>query len=145
MSTRSDSDQPTEAEALDRINSRLGALAETMGIRFTAFEPERLVASMPVEGNTQPFGLLHGGANAVLAETVGSVAAGVHAMPDRIPVGIELSCSHHRAATGGQVTAVCTPLSLGRSLASHQISITDDSGRLLCTARLTCMLRKAPD
>lgn len=120
-----------------------GELASTMGIVFTEATPERVVATMPVEGNRQPFGLLHGGANAALAETVGSVHAVLLAGEGRIAVGIELSCSHHRSAREGTVTAVSTPLHAGRQLATFDISIRDEADRTLCTARLTCFLRSA--
>jgi uncharacterized protein (TIGR00369 family) len=96
---------------------------------------------MPVEGNRQPFGLIHGGANAVLAETLGSMAAAVHAGPGRYPVGIELNATHHRSAASGYVYATATSLSLGRTLATHEIVIVDENGKLTCTARLTCFLR----
>ncbi|UBU18874.1 PaaI family thioesterase [Nonomuraea gerenzanensis] len=112
-----------------------------MGIQFLEVSPERVVGRMPVEGNTQPYGLLHGGASAVLAETLGSVGAAVHAGPDRIAVGIELNATHHRSATSGYVTGVATRLHGGRTLATYDIGITDEQGRRVCTARLTCMLR----
>ncbi len=99
---------------------------------------------MPVEGNRQPYGLLHGGASAVLAETMGSIASAVHAGPGRVVVGIELSCSHHRAATAGTVTAVAVPLSLGRTVATYEIAVSDEQRRRVCTARLTCLIRSAP-
>lgn len=118
-----------------------GALGARMGIEWTYVSPERTVASMPVAGNTQPYGLLHGGASGVLAESVGSVAASMHAGPGRIAVGIELNLSHHRSARDGRVHAEATPLSVGRTLATYQIRITDDADRPVCTARLTCMLR----
>lgn len=122
--------------AMDR-----GGLGERMGIEWLEVGPDRTVARMPVAGNTQPFGLLHGGASAVLAESVGSVASNMHAGGGRFAVGIELSCTHHRSARDGYVTAVATPLSLGRTLASYDIVITDDEGGRICTARLTCLLR----
>ena len=107
--------------------------------------PPRSVARMPVAGNTQPYGLLHGGASAVLAETVGSSGSALHAgLGERIAVGIELSCTHHRSARDGHVTAVATPLSLGNTLATWDIAITDDQDRRICTSRLTCLLRDAP-
>jgi len=100
---------------------------------------------MPVEGNTQPYGLLHGGASAVLAETLGSIGSALHAgIESRIAVGIELSCTHHRSARAGYVTGVATPLSLGRTLATWDIVITDDDDKRICTARLTCLLRDIP-
>lgn len=112
-----------------------------MGIRFTEASPERTVATMPVAGNRQPFGLLHGGASAVLAETIGSVHAALVAGSGYMPVGVELSCTHHRSATDGMVTAVCTPLHTGRTMSSFHIAIHDEGGRAVCTARLTCFLR----
>ncbi len=121
-----------------------GGLGERMGIEWLEVSAQRTVARMPVAGNTQPFGLLHGGASAVIAESCGSVAALLHAGPGRIAVGIELSCSHHRAAREGWVTAVATPLSLGRTLATYEIIISDDSGNRICTSRLTCILRDRP-
>ncbi|MEV4572082.1 hotdog fold thioesterase [Nonomuraea jabiensis] len=112
-----------------------------MGIEFLEAGPERVVGRMPVEGNTQPYGLLHGGASAVLAETLGSVAAAIHAGPERIAVGIEINATHHRSATAGHVTGVATRLHGGRTLATYNIEITDEQGKLVCTSRLTCMLR----
>ena len=119
----------------------LGELAERMGIAFESVRPGQVIATMPVVGNRQPYGLLHGGASAVLAETVGSVAAALHAGLDRIAVGIELSCSHHRAARDGWVRAVATPLHEGNSLATYEIVVCDEEGRRVCTARLTCAIR----
>lgn len=131
---------------LDGANAAVaGSLMERMEITLDEVSPNRIVASMPVAGNTQPYGLLHGGASAVLAETVGSVGSGIHAAAiGKIPVGIELSCTHHRAARSGRVRAVGVPLSIGRTLATWQITVTDDHDRLICTSRLTCMLREAP-
>ena len=120
----------------------MGALAERMGMRVVECAAERVVITMPVEGNTQPFGLLHGGANAALAETAGSIGASVHAGRGKAVVGLDLTCTHHRSASSGMVTAVATPLALGRTITSYEVSITDDSGRLLCTSRLTCLIRE---
>lgn len=119
----------------------VGAMAERMGIRLIEAAAGRSVATMPVEGNTQPFGLLNGGASMALAETVGSVAANLHAGPGRYAVGIEISGSHHKSATSGSVTGTATLLSAGRTLATYEVVITDESGARLCTARLTCLLR----
>jgi len=121
-----------------------GELAETMGIEITEASPERLVARMPVAGNRQPYGLLHGGASVVLAETLGSFGAALHAGPERIAVGIEISATHHRSATSGHVTGTATPISLGRTLATYEIVIVDDEDRRVCTSRLTCLLRDRP-
>ncbi len=120
-----------------------GGLGERMGMEWLETTPERVSARIPVEGNTQPFGLLHGGASAVLAESVGSVLANLHAGEGRFAVGIELSCSHHRSAREGWVTAVATPLVVGRTLVTSHVVVTDDAGKPVCTARLTCFLRDA--
>jgi uncharacterized protein (TIGR00369 family) len=98
---------------------------------------------MPVEGNTQPYGLLHGGASAVLAETLGSVGAMLHGGPSKIAVGVDLNATHHRSLRSGTVTGTATPVHRGRSSATYEIVITDESARRVCTARLTCMLRPA--
>ena len=121
-----------------------GTLGERMGMEVLEVGAQRTVARMPVAGNTQPYGLLHGGASAALAETVASVAAATHAGPDRIAVGLDLNATHHRAVRSGWVTAVATPLSLGRSVASYEVVVEDDEGRRVCTARLTCALRDRP-
>ena len=121
-------------------------LTARMGIEITGWDPQRVVGTMPVAGNRQPFGLLHGGANAVLAETLGSTAAALHGMPERLPVGLELSCTHHRSAVGASVTGVCTPLSVGRTIGTFEIVISDEEGRRVCTARLTTVFRsRTPD
>jgi uncharacterized protein (TIGR00369 family) len=112
-----------------------------MGIEFLELDPQRMVARMPVEGNRQPVGLLHGGASCVLAETLGSIGAALHAGPGRTSMGIEINATHHRAVTEGYVTGVATPLHLGRTIASYQVVITDEQDRPVCTARLTALLR----
>ena len=114
-------------------------LDDKLGVRITDYDPDRLVATMPVEGNEQPFGLLHGGATCALVETVGSVAAAIGAGPGRQAVGIELNASYLRAASSGVVTAVCTPVRRGRTLSTFLVQVTDDQGRPTATARLTCM------
>ena len=120
-------------------------LPTKLGIEITEWSPERVVATMPVKGNLQPYGLLHGGANAVLAETIGSVCAAMNAGLDRATVGVELSCTHHRAVTEGQVTGVATPIHAGRTICTVEIVITDEHDRRTCTARLTCLVRdRAP-
>ncbi|MBW0091444.1 hotdog fold thioesterase [Pseudonocardia sp. KRD-184] len=116
-------------------------LAERMGIELVSLALEEVVGRMPVAGNKQPFGLLHGGASAVLAETLGSTLSALHALPDRFPVGLELACTHHRSATTGFVTGVARPIHVGRSTSTSEIVITDDDGRRVCTAKLTCLHR----
>lgn len=123
--------------------SPLGPLGERMGMRLVEASPQRVVITMPVAGNTQPYGLLHGGANAVLVETAGSIGAGLHAGPGQMVVGLDISCTHHRAAREGTVTAVAEPLSLGRTVTSYDVRITDDQGRAVSSGRLTCLIRPA--
>ena len=96
---------------------------------------------MPVEGNRQPFGLLHGGASVALAETLGSIGAALHAGPGRLVVGVDINATHHRAAVAGLVTGTATPLHLGRGTASYEVAITDEQGKRVCTARITCLIR----
>ena len=120
-----------------------GALDKKMGIEITEASPQRLVGRMPVEGNTQPFGLLHGGANVVLAESLGSVGTHLHAGPSRRIVGIEISASHHKSATEGYVTAVATSVTLGKTLCTYNVEITNDKGEKTCTARITCLILAA--
>jgi 1,4-dihydroxy-2-naphthoyl-CoA hydrolase len=122
----------------------LGALAARMGITLSVVSPARVVGTMPVEGNTQPYGLLNGGASCVLAETLGSIGAATHAAETHggIAVGVDINATHHKGARDGVVTGVATPLKLGGSIATYEIVITDEHGDRLCTARLTCVLRR---
>jgi 1,4-dihydroxy-2-naphthoyl-CoA hydrolase len=120
----------------------LGELATKMGIKLTELSAERAVATMPVLGNTQPRGLLHGGAYLVLGETLGSFAANVHASPDGYAVGIEISASHSRSATEGLVTGTATAITLGKTLTVHEVVVTDDAGNRLSTVRITNLIRK---
>jgi uncharacterized protein (TIGR00369 family) len=132
----------TSDKALEVMKLRgLGALAEKMGIVLTELSAERAVATMPVEGNTQPIGILHGGAHVVLAESLGSFAANVHAHPWGYAVGIELNASHHASARSGTVTGTCTAIKLGKTLTTHEIKMTDEDGTLLSTVRITNFLR----
>ena len=125
------------------IGSDGGALCKKMGIEFVELSASLSIARMPVEGNTQIIGLLHGGAHVVLAETLGSVSSAIHAGPGRYAVGIEINASHSRSITEGWVTGTCTAIVLGRTLATHEIVMTDDEGRRLSTVRMTNMLRAA--
>ena len=125
------------------ISSGGGALAIKMGIEFVELSAERSVATMPVEGNTQVVGILHGGAHVVLGETLGSVSSAIHGGPNRIAVGIEINASHSRSVSSGIVTATCTAVNLGRTLATHEIVVRDDAGRRLSTVRMTNFLKDA--
>lgn len=123
------------------VDSEGGALAKKMGFEFVELSASFSVARMPVQGNTQVIGLLHGGAHVVLGETLGSVSSAIHAGPGRYAVGIEINATHSRSVTSGWVTGTCTALVLGRTLATHEIVMTDDAGRRLSTVRMTNLLR----
>jgi 1,4-dihydroxy-2-naphthoyl-CoA hydrolase len=119
----------------------LGELDEKMGVRILEQSVDRVVATMPVEGNRQSFGLLHGGASLAVGEAVGSWAAVIHASTlGRTAVGVDVSATHHRSAREGVVTITATPIHLGRTLTTHEVLITDESGRRLCTLRITNLL-----
>lgn len=116
-------------------------LVGRMGVTISQASAEQVTGSMPVYGNTQPYGLLHGGASCVLAETLGSLGAALQAGPGRFAVGVEINATHHRGPASGTVIGVATRLHAGRTVASYEIVISDDQGRRVCTARLTCLLR----
>ncbi|BAJ75368.1 uncharacterized protein, possibly [Microbacterium testaceum StLB037] len=118
-----------------------GALDERLGITVTEQSAERVVASLPVVGNTQSLGRLHGGATAALAEAVGSWAAMIHASGyGKVCVGVDLNITHHRGARDGRIHAVATPAHRGRRMATYDIRVTDDDDRLIATARITNLL-----
>lgn len=134
-----------DTSGLEWANARgMGALAERMGLEFLEFSIERCVARMPVKGNTQPVGLMHGGAYVVLGETLGSMAANMWAGAGRLAVGVDINATHTGSALDGYVTGVCTPVHLGRSLAVHEIAIDDENGRRCSTVRITNMIRDLP-
>ncbi len=116
-------------------------LNDRMGIEILKAGLDEVVGRMPVAGNRQPYGLLHGGASGVLAETLGSTLSALHALPERFPVGLELACTHHRSATSGWVTGTARPIHVGRSTSTTEIVLVDDDGRRVCTAKLTCLHR----
>ena len=119
-----------------------GALSQKMGIEFDILGPDYSVARMPVEGNTQVVGILHGGAHVVLGESLGSLSSAIHGGPDHIAVGIEINASHTRSVDAGWVTGTCRAISLGRTLCTHEIVITDEAGNRLSTVRMTNYLKK---
>lgn len=120
-----------------------GELEFKMGIEFVELSPQKSIARMPVIGNRQGISLLHGGAHVVLAESLGSISAAMHAGPGRYAVGIEINASHSRAVTEGHVTATCEAIHLGRTICTHEIVIRDESGRRCSTVRMTNLLREA--
>jgi 1,4-dihydroxy-2-naphthoyl-CoA hydrolase len=118
-----------------------GRLNDKMGVQLVEVAAERVVATMPVEGNTQPFGLLHGGASVALAETLGSIGSGVHAAQfGKVSVGVDINATHHRAARSGIVTGTATAIHLGRTSAAYEVVIVDERGKRVCTSRITCAL-----
>lgn len=119
----------------------LGPLADKMGIELLELSAHRSVATMPVIGNTQPLGLVHGGAYVVLGESLGSTSANVHAQPNGYAVGIEINATHHKSAKSGIVTGTCTAIKLGKTLTSHEIAVTNEAGDLLSTIRITNLIR----
>ena len=129
------------SDFLEVIRQRgIGALDKKMGIEIIEASPNRLVGTMPVEGNTQPIGLLHGGANVVLAESLGSIGTQLHAGPTRKIVGVDINATHHKSATSGIVTGGATAITLGKTLCSYQVEITNEKGERTCTARITCLI-----
>lgn len=149
MSDRSSASQSSPPQDLMPLVEQMSALnpnslMHRMGIEITEATTEQVVATMPVEGNTQPYGLLHGGASVVLAETLGSIGAAIHAGKDRIVVGTDINATHHRAARSGLVTGVAKPLTVGNTLSAWEIVVTDEDGKRVCTSRLTCLIRQAP-
>ncbi|MBK5306930.1 MAG: hotdog fold thioesterase [Frankiaceae bacterium] len=136
---------PGKLDAVQVLQATRGELNERLGVIFLEATPQRVVATMPVEGNRQPYGLLHGGASIALGETLGSTLAALNCPPERSAVGIEINATHHRSALSGIVTGVATPLNVGRTLVTSEIVVTDDQERRVCTIRLTCLLRENRD
>jgi 1,4-dihydroxy-2-naphthoyl-CoA hydrolase len=133
-----------EQQIMATFNSQANeTLPGRMGIKIIEASRERVVGTMPVEGNTQPYGILHGGASCVLAESLGSLGSALQAGPDRITVGIEINATHHRSARTGLVTGVATLVHGGRTMSTFDIAITDEEGKRICTARLSCLHRDA--
>jgi len=133
---------PDELTQLSReLGAERSSLDDRLGIEYLEASAERVVARMPVAGNTQVYGTLHGGASCVLAESIGSCAAAIHAGPERMALGIEINATHHRRADDGYLTATASKAHAGRSIATYHVAITDKLGRLVCTARVTSILR----
>ncbi len=123
------------------VETNGGELTTKMGVEYLELSASRSVARMPVEGNRQVVGILHGGAHVVLGESLGSISSAIHAGPGRVAMGIEINATHSRSISEGWVTATCEALVLGRTLATHEIVIRDDEGRRLSTVRMTNILR----
>ena len=132
---------------LDRINGwSRNTMMETLDIRFTAFGDDWLRGTMPVDHRTQqPFGLLHGGASVVLAETLGSSAALLTLDVEKeIAVGLDINANHIRGVRGGIVTGTAKAVHLGRTTQVWEIRIEEDTGKLVCLSRLTMAVIPSP-
>ncbi|SJZ98932.1 hotdog fold thioesterase [Lysobacter spongiicola] len=125
--------------SLDRLNElSRGTAMEPLGIRFTEIGPDFLRGTMPVDERTkQPYGLLHGGASVLLAETLGSTAGNLCVPEGRVCVGLEINANHLRAVRGGSVTGTARPLHVGGRTQVWEIRIEDGRGKLACISRLT--------
>ena len=128
-------------ELQERFSTGGGELTRKMGIELLEISAERSVARMPVDGNRQVVGILHGGAHVVLGETLGSVAAAVHAGAGRYAVGIDINATHTKSVAEGWVTGTCTAISLGKTICVHEIVVTNEAGERLSTVRITNLLR----
>ena len=134
--------------SLDEVGRAIGGtldrtLITRLGIEVLEASDRTVTARMPVDGNLQPYGVLHGGATAALCETVGSIGASI-AAPDRMAMGIELNVNHLRSVGNGWITGVGSPLHSGRTTAVWDIRVTDDDGRLVAVGRLTLAVREVP-
>lgn len=121
----------------------LGELDEKMGVQVLEESAEKVVATMPVEGNRQSLGLLHGGAMLALGEAVGSWGAVIHASSmGKVAVGVDVNATHHKSSREGMVRATSSAIHLGRSLTTHEVIIThEDTGDRLCTLRITNFIK----
>lgn len=122
-------------EAADGLDAR-------MGLELLEVSAERSVGRMPVAGNTQPYGLWHGGASCVLAESLASLSAVVAAGPGGTAYGVDINATHHAPARSGHVTGEAQALRIGRSLGTWEVILRDDQGTRVCTARVTCAMRR---
>jgi len=132
---------------LARINGwSRGTMMETLDIRFTEAGDDWIRGTMPVDHRTQqPFGLLHGGASVVLAETLGSSAALLTLDVEKeIAVGLDINANHIRGVRGGLVTGTARAIHLGRTTQVWEIRIEDEGGKLVCLSRLTMAVIPSP-
>lgn len=121
---------------------RVKTLVEHLDIVITEITDEFIKATMPVDSRThQPLGLLHGGANCVLSETLGSMASAfILDISKQYPVGLEISASHLKSAKSGLVTGICKPIKLGRKIHLWETKIYDEKETLICISKLTVMV-----
>lgn len=127
----------------DWFHGLASALDVKMGMILDEVTPTRAVGRYPVEGNTQPFGLWHGGASCVVAETLASLAAAAEVGPEGLIAGVDINATHLLAVRSGWITGTATALRIGNTLATYDVTLTDDEGRQVCAARITVALRRA--
>lgn len=119
-----------------------GGLDERMGMEVLEVSPERTRGRMPVAGNTQPFGLWHGGASCVMAESLASIAAASAVGRGGQAFGVDLNATHHAPVRSGWVTGEARAIRIGGTLGTWEVVLTDDAGERVCTARVTCALKR---
>ncbi len=121
------------------------SIHDLLDVEFLETGPDRVVLRLPVDWRVhQPYGILHGGVSALLAESAASLGAALAAGPDRSVVGIELNASHLRSVRDGHLTAEATPVRVGRTVQVWRIALSDDDGRAICEARCTVSVLDAP-
>lgn len=125
----------------DAVKTILGEMDERLGIEFVKVNADHAIATMPVAGNRQITGSMHGGAYCTLAETLASLAACEHAGNGRMAVGLDISATHTGRAAEGKVTATCHAIHLGNTVAVYNVDIDDALGHRVSTARVTTVLR----
>jgi 1,4-dihydroxy-2-naphthoyl-CoA hydrolase len=141
MTLPTEHDDATQAYLERREAMPGGQLAERMGIEFLKLSADHSIARMPADGNLQPVGFVHGGAYCVIAETLGSISANIHAGEARYAVGTDINATHTRSITSGWVTAECRAVHLGRSMTVHEVVCTDDEGKRASTLRITNFIK----
>lgn len=128
-------------ELPDWARHTMSALDSKMGLELLEVTAQRTRGRMPVEGNTQPFGIWHGGASCVLAETLASLAGHAEVQPDGVAMGLELNATHHAPARDGWVDGVATAVHIGGRTATYEVVLTNGEQRI-CTARVTIFLKR---
>ena len=119
------------------------ALDDKMGMQLLEVTPTRAVGRCPVPGNTQPFGLWHGGASCVMAESLASLAAAAEVGPEGVVTGVDINATHLRPARSGWITATASAIRIGGTLATYDVNLVDDDGARVCAARITVFLKRS--
>jgi 1,4-dihydroxy-2-naphthoyl-CoA hydrolase len=127
----------------DWIDGLRSPLDDKMGTEWIEVTPTRAEARCPVEGNTQPFGLWHGGGSCVMAEALASLAASAEVGPKGAVTGVDINATHLRGARDGWIRGVATAIRIGGTLATYDVSLTQEGGEQICAARITVFLRRS--